>query len=279
VTHRTDPEPRRGPSSALLTRLAESGRRRSRAARTRGLGWRLVTPFAFVGAGTLLVTSSISSGGTDIRSERYTNLAELARQETARVQELRADVEELNREIEVLTGQLDNAGLAEWQQEIDALSMPAGLTAVEGPGLTVTLEDAPRAVRESAGDQVSNAIVHQQDIQAVVNALWAGGAEAMTLQGQRVVSTTGIKCVGNTVLLHGVTYSPPYVVSAIGDVVAMQDQIDTDPYIDAYQQAVDQWQLGWDLEVEPLLTAPAFEGPTEMRSARTVENPTEDDGT
>ena len=52
--------------------------------------------------------------------------------------------------------------------------------------------------------------MHQQDIQAVVNALWAGGAEAMTIQGQRVISTTGIKCVGNTVVLHGVPYSPPY---------------------------------------------------------------------
>ena len=58
--------------------------------------------------------------------------------------------------------------------------------------------------------------MHQQDIQAVVNALWAGGAEAMTIQGQRVVSTTGIKCVGNVVILHGVPYSPPYRISAIG---------------------------------------------------------------
>ena len=279
MTHRSDQEHRDRRPPSLLIRVAESGRRRSRAARTRGLGWRLVTPFAFVGAGALLVTSSISSGGTDIRSERYTDLADLARQETARVQELRTDVEELNQEIETLTGQLDDAGLAQWQEEIDALSTPAGLTAVEGPGVTITLEDAPQAIRESAGEQVGNAIVHQQDIQAVVNALWAGGAEAMTLQGQRVVSTTGIKCVGNTVLLHGVTYSPPYVISAIGDVVAMQEQVEADPYIDAYQQAVEQWQLGWDVDVEPLVTAPAFEGPTEMRSARSVDNVTVDDGT
>ena len=51
----------------------------------------------------------------------------------------------------------------------------------------------------------------------MVNALWSGGAEAMTIQGQRVISTTGIKCVGNTVLLHGVPYSPPYVITAVGD--------------------------------------------------------------
>ncbi len=69
--------------------------------------------------------------------------------------------------------------------------------------------------------------MHQQDIQAYVNALWAGGAEAITLQGQRLISTTGIKCVGNTVVLDGVPYSPPYVIEAIGDVGA-HERIDGD---------------------------------------------------
>jgi uncharacterized protein YlxW (UPF0749 family) len=115
---------------------------------------------------------------------------------------------------------------------------------------------------------VANAIVHQQDIQAVANAMWVGGAEAMTIQGQRVVTTTGIKCVGNTVLLHGVTYSPPYVVSAIGDVASMRASIATNPYIRAYLQAVAEWQLGWDLQVEDRIKAPAFAGPTELSYAR-----------
>ena len=51
----------------------------------------------------------------------------------------------------------------------------------------------------------------------MVNALWSGGAEAMTIQGQRVISTTAVKCVGNTVVLHGIPYAPPYVISAIGN--------------------------------------------------------------
>ena len=56
------------------------------------------------------------------------------------------------------------------------------MEAVEGPGLTVVLEDAPKAQQDAAGDDIKSAIVHQQDIQAVVNAMWAGGAEAMSLQ-------------------------------------------------------------------------------------------------
>ena len=234
----------------------------------RSPGWRILTPVASVAVGVLLVTSAISSGGTDLRPGRYDDLADLARAETSRVQALRQRVDDLNAEVERLGEQVSSPALRQEQRRIARLQAPAGLTAVEGPGLTVTLEDAPESVQDAAGEQVSNTIVHQQDIQAVVNALWLGGAEAMTLQGQRVVSTTGIKCVGNTVLLHGVTYSPPYVVSAIGDVSAMQASIASSPYIGAYLEAVDQYQVGWELELEPRLTAPAYDGPTDLSFAR-----------
>ena len=101
----------------------------------------------------------------------------------------------------------------------------------------MTLSDAPKSEVDRAakdGDTTADQlVVHQQDIQAVVNALWSGGAEAMTLQKQRVVSTTGIKCVGNTVVLHGVPYAPPYVITAVGDVDAMQRPLDDSAYIAA----------------------------------------------
>ena len=101
-----------------------------------------------------------------------------------------------------------------------------GFEEVHGPAVTVVLSDAPKDEIDSAVEKgevtADQLVVHQQDIQAVVNALWAGGAEAMTLQKQRVISTTGIKCVGNTVVLHGVPYAPPYEITAIGDLDALQ---------------------------------------------------------
>jgi uncharacterized protein YlxW (UPF0749 family) len=243
------------------------GSHRSRAR----VGWRLATPIAFLGAGVLLVTSAVNSAGTDLRPGQYANLADLAEQETDRVASLQDRVAELSAEVEELSGQLGSGEMEKVQSGIDALVGPAGLTAVEGPGLTVTLNDAPESVRESVGEEEEKeTIVHQQDIQAVVNAMWAGGAEAMTLQGQRVISTTGIKCVGNTVLLHGVTYSPPYVVSAIGDVESMRDSVEESPYIQAYLEAVDKWRLGWAMESEETVAAPAYDGPADLRYARTA---------
>ncbi len=257
-----------------LHRVWEKGRSGSHAARGRGLTWRLVTPLAFVAAGVLMVASAISSGGTDLRPGRYENLADLARQQSDRVQSLRAEVAALNEEITQLSGSVTDRSLTRLQSEIDALKVPAGLTAVQGPGLVVTLDDAPEAVRDSAGEQLANTIVHQQDIQAVVNALWAGGAEAMTIQGQRVISTTGIKCVGNTVILHGVPYSPPYVISAIGSRTAMESALSDSPYIRAYLNAVEEWQVGWQVRAEDSVAAPAYDGSTDLRYVTPAGDPT-----
>ena len=102
----------------------------------------------------------------------------------------------------------------------------------------------------------------------MVNALWAGGAEAMTIQGQRVVATTGIKCVGNTVVLHGVPYSPPYRISAIGPTQTMLSAVTASPYIQFYLEVVRQSGLGWDVQVERDLHLPGFQGSTELEFAR-----------
>ena len=242
-----------------------------RSSGSRGPAWRLATPAVAVAAGVLLVTSAVTSRGTDLRPGRYDDLADLARQESERVTALREQVEGLRTEVEALSAGLDDDTLERLERRVDALAGPAGLSAVRGPGLTVSLDDAPEEFREAAGDQVSDAIVHQQDIQAVVNALWSGGAEAMTLQGQRVVSTTSIKCVGNTVILHGVPYSPPYVVRAIGDPATLQRSLDASRYIQAYLDAVEVYQLGWGVRVERRVTAPAFTGPVELRHAEPAD--------
>ena len=142
---------------------------------------------------------------------------------------------------------------------------------MHGPAITVVLSDAPkdeidRAVEkgEVTADQL---VVHQQDIQAVVNALWSGGAEAMTLQKQRVISTTGIKCVGNTVVLHGVPYAPPYEITAIGDLDALQTALDASDYIAGYKTYVDAHHLGYEVSTDDDVTMPAYDGSSDLRYA------------
>ena len=195
------------------TRLTAAFAARTRTYRSRGLAWRLLGPAVFLVAGILFVTSMVSSRGMDLRAGRYDDLDGLANAQAKDLEGLRARAAALTSEVDRLTADLGTVGGNAEQKKAKALEAPAGLSPVSGPGVTITLDDAPKQALDAAGDDlsaVSELLVHQQDIQAVVNSLWAGGAEAMTIQDQRVVSTTGVKCVGNVVILHGVPYSPPY---------------------------------------------------------------------
>ena len=240
------------------------------------MAWRLLTPAVLLVAGLLFVTSSVSSAGTDLRPGRYDDLADLAVDRSDRIAALEEQSAALQADIDRLTEGLTGSELDEATSRLDALKGPAGLQPVEGPGVTITLDDAPERVLDDADGDIARKIVHQQDIQAVVNALWAGGAEALTVQGQRITSSTGIKCVGNSVLLQGVAYPPPYVISAIGDASSIVSRVDRDPAVELYLRDVDTYELGWDLDLEEKLTFPAYDGPIDTEWARPAAP---DDGT
>jgi uncharacterized protein YlxW (UPF0749 family) len=224
----------------------------------------------FVLAGVLFVTTSLDSRGLDLRGSSVTDLDSVVRQQRARADDLQRQVATLNRQVDALGKQVDDRQVADVQRKVEALEGPAGLRPVHGPAVTVTLSDAPqsevdRAVKD--GTPADQLVVHQQDIQAVVNALWNGGAEAMTLQKQRVVSTTGIKCVGNTVVLHGVPYAPPYVITAVGDVDAMQEALDKSSYIAGYLTYVRKYKLGYELTTAGDVELPGYDGGGTLRYA------------
>jgi uncharacterized protein YlxW (UPF0749 family) len=235
------------------------------------IAWRLVAVVVFVVAGALFVTSSLASGGLDLRASSVTDLDTVVRQQRQRTDDLQQQVATLTREVDRLAKSVDDAQVSAVQRQVAALRGPAGFEEVHGPAITVVLSDAPeeeidRAVEkgEVTADQL---VVHQQDIQAVVNALWAGGAEAMTLQKQRVVSTTGIKCVGNTVVLHGVPYAPPYEITAIGDLGSLQLSLDASDYIEGYKTYVTAHNLGYEVSTDPDVTMPAYDGTSDLRYA------------
>lgn len=228
----------------------------------RQASWRGVTLVVVLVTGFLFAVSAEESGGTDLRAGRFTDFASVVRAERQSVNRLTEQVESLNAEIEQLSAGLGDRSVRRVQTRIETLVDPAGLTPVTGPGLRITLTDAPEDVRAGYTGDPNDVIVHQQDIQAVANALWRGGAEAVTIQGQRLVSTTGIKCVGNSVTLQGVPYSPPYVLVGIGDVASMAASVEGDEYVDLYQQAAAKpiGGVGWAVEELATAAAPAYDG-------------------
>jgi len=253
-------------------RIRAAVARRVRTREDRSLGWRLMVPAVFLLAGALFITSALTSDGTDLRAGRYGDLGTVVSQQKQETDQLRGEANDLAAEVSALSEQIGGSQVEEVRAAADALRQPAGLLPVKGPGLTISLDDAPEEVVDSADIEVDKLVVHQQDIQAVVNALWAGGAEAMTIQGQRVISTTGIKCVGNTVVLHDVPYSPPYIITAVGNRDEMLTSVNLNPYIEIYLQYVERYQLGWAVDVHTEVALPAYNGSLDLAYARPAGN-------
>ena len=124
------------------------------------------------------------------------------------------------------------------------------------------MDDAPRVAGAPLPDGVApdDLVVHQQDVQSVVNAFWRSGATAVQVMDQRLVSTSAIRCVGNTLWLQGRVYSPPFKVVAIGDVTELQAGLDSEPGVQIYRQYVDKLGLGWKVSILNQTTIPAWQG-------------------
>jgi uncharacterized protein YlxW (UPF0749 family) len=236
--------------------------------------WRVGTPVVVLVCGALFVVSAQNSEGTDLRPGRYTDLATLTGTEAQRYQKLEKRVAETDKEVSRLTQQVDDTKVKRYKQEIDELKDPAGLVAHHGPGVRITLSDAPQDKIQEVGEDAANLlVVHQQDVQAVVNALWRGGASAVTIQGQRIVSTTGIKCSGSTIQLQGVPYPQPFVIEAVGNVEDLTRSVDDDSYVSLYrrQAANPDIAIGWSMTGESRVTAPAYSGLRDLTYARPLD--------
>lgn len=217
----------------------------------------MVTALVCVLAGFMIVVSSLAARGEDLRADRAADLRNTVAAQIERNEQLRAEIEELRNEIDGLSERPTDGD--EVFRALEAAEMQASAAPVAGPAVRVTLTDAPLDV-QPVGVSDDALIVHQQDIQAVVNALWAGGAEAIAIQGQRVISTTGIKCVGNSVVLHGIPYAPPYVIEAIGPVEQMEVALASSTHLQIYRQYVEAYALGYGQERVMDLELPGFVG-------------------
>lgn len=220
--------------------------------------WTLAVGSVCAAAGFVFVASGLSADGSDLRPAGG-DVGSLIADRSENIRAQRDTARALQEEIDVLSAGSDDDDSPERQEQLTRLRDVAGMTDVRGPGVRVVLTDAPRSV-DVPGLDPNVLVVHQQDLQAFVNAFWAGGAEAITLQGQRLISTVGIKCVGNTVVLDGVPYAPPYVIEAVGDPDALSSALSASPEVGTYEQYAERYDLGLEFEALESVTAEAYSG-------------------
>ena len=179
---------------------------------------RIVVLAIGLGFGTTAATLALRAPQPDVVAARAV-LEQEIRERRARADELRAEIDTLDTDIEAI----QTAALASQYPSLladlmrDAAS--AGSMAVKGPGLEITMRDAVTLGNDAANPL---SLVQDYDIQVVVNAMWGAGAEAISINGQRLTPTTAIRSAGDAILVDLVGLSGPYVIEAIGDPSALE---------------------------------------------------------
>jgi len=230
--------------------------------------WRWTTPVVAAACGAMFVISAVNSHGTDLRPGRYVGVSGLVASEKQQADALQRQAASLQDQINALTNAVPDAAISAAQAQAQHAMPSAGLGKVSGEGLSISMSDSPTSLVNTTKLNPNLFVIHQQDIQAVVNALWTGGATAITIQGQRIVSTTGIKCSGSTVLLGGVPYPEPFIIQAVGDPGALSNALNTDTNVGYIVEAATSRdiQLGWSVR-QATVTAPAYSGITALSYA------------
>jgi uncharacterized protein YlxW (UPF0749 family) len=231
--------------------------------------WRVLVPVVCLVAGLGFAASARDSRGTDLRAPGITSLADTVRSAESRVRSTDAELRTLQTQVDAAAkvAGSDDSAVANAQRQVTPLRAPGGLTAVHGPGVFVVLDDAPQVDGSSAADN-NERLVHQSDLQAVVNALWAGGADAMTVAGQRIIATSAVRCVGPTLLLNGEVFSPPYRVAAIGPSATMLSRLASSPGVKQFRNAAGYFGLGYTVGSDDDLSLPAYTGSVSLSYAR-----------
>ncbi|MFI1969962.1 hypothetical protein BLA24_18055 [Streptomyces cinnamoneus] len=236
---------------------------------------RLLTGGVFALAGLIFWMSFNTAQGTNIRTDdSMLRLSDLIQERSHKNKELEDSAAAARAGVDALARR-DNGGSAAEDKRLTALEKAAGTQKVAGPGLTVTLTDAPpNATAKIPGvpqPQPNDLVIHQQDLQAVVNALWQGGAQGIEVMDQRLISTSAVRCVGNTLILQGRVYSPPYKVTAVGDRGALRKALDASPAIQNYLQYVAAYGLGWKVDQRDTVTLPGYSGTVDLHVAKPVQ--------
>ena len=251
------------------------GKESSPARRRRLRPVRVLTAGVFALAGLIFFTSFDTARGTDIRTDAsLLKLSDLIHERSRKNGELEESNSALRDDVESLAERDDGRTRAE-DDKLAGLEKRAGTQKLKGEGLTVTLNDAPPdATAKLPGypePQPDYLVIHQQDLQAVVNAMWQGGAEGIKVMDQRLISTSAVRCVGNTLILQGRVYSPPYKITAVGDPEKLRKALTASPAIQNYMVYVNVYGLGWQVEQPGTVTLPGYTGTVDLHYAEPVE--------
>jgi uncharacterized protein YlxW (UPF0749 family) len=216
----------------------------------------------------------------NLPSSTYAGLAEAYLNQRVAIAD-QTTISGLERQNEQLTNAIAQGSprLQTLNQQLNDSKAIAGLTPVYGPGIIVTLQDSPHyknleanpttlAPQQATSQMLLNFIIHDVDIQRVLNELKAGGAEAFAVNSQRVIATTAVRCVGPAIQVNGVPITPPYKITVVGDPGTLAGALELPGGIADQLRSADPAMIA--VAKSNKVTLPAYRGATDFRYAHPI---------
>lgn len=201
------------------------------------------------------VTTTMAIKELRARDEVISSARTLLVDEITERQETRASLEELAAQRQQSVDQLRSQILEEQEPELISQvttdQLRSGVLPVQGPGVKITVRDG------SGADLDANRRVHDADIRVVVNGLWSLGAEAITINGQRLTTTSAIRSAGAAILVDLTGVSAPYRIEAIGDPDVFDQQFPTSAAAEQLEALNDSFGITWEIERQDAISAQA----------------------
>lgn len=236
-----------------------------------------VTVLASVSLATFLVTALAA---TQFRSQPLPPSNRVARDEALRKsvnqledqnKALKSKVEQLQAAVKATEDETARRSSAAQQVkgQLDEQRTNAGLAPLHGPGLTILLHDG--ADPNDPNDRSQGWLVHYQDLQDIVNLLWASGAEAIAVNGQRMVSTSAFKYAGVNILVNNASrLTAPYTVTAIGDPASLANGVGNPDQLAELKSRNRIYGLGLSWVRSTHLSVPAYDATFLVKYAQPV---------
>lgn len=150
--------------------------------------------------------------------------------------------------------------------ELNDLKMAAGATELKGKGVSIFVDDGTRELSE--GESINMLLVHDQDILNLLNALNKAGAEAISVNGQRVINTTSISCSGYTIRINGMFFARPFEIKALGDPKKLSDALNNP---EGFATILKLWGVICEVKMENDITIPKYTGDQSFKYLKKVE--------
>jgi uncharacterized protein YlxW (UPF0749 family) len=230
----------------------------------------LVVSFIF----GFLLTFSLSSSfkvKSSVPLERKRNLIKTIKSLEKEREDLKSELKKLREKVRKIEEQAaeEEGFFNTYQSELNEVKAAVGLLEVEGPGLVINISDNPNP---PPGEDPNNYIVHDYDLRIIINALLRGRAEAISINNQRVVFSSSLRCVGTTVLCNAVRLAPPYEIKAIGDSARMMEILNKDADSSALiNHLVPQYGLIFKVREVENIVVPGYSGSISIREAQVYE--------